>query len=174
MPVNRSSRARWSICALVAVLLLAACGEQGDSDPPASPEPGETVEIFLSANSPDDCAAVVAVKREVEGLPDLEKVMRALLAGPTDAEKAQNLGGWFDEKTAGMLNSAEVFDGVAQVDFKDLRSVIPNASSSCGSAGLLAQLDSTARRAGADNTLYSIDGDTGTFYEWLQMAVPDA
>jgi hypothetical protein len=58
------------------------------------------------------------------------------------------------------------------VDFKDLRDVIPNASSSCGSAGLLAQLDSTAMQFGATRTLYSIDGNPQTFYEWLQRSVP--
>lgn len=74
-----------------------------------------------------------------------------------------------------MLNSAEIFDGVAEVDFKDLREVIPNASSSCGSALLLAQLDATAKQfEEVDRTLYSINGDASTFYEWLQMAVPDA
>ncbi|MEX2553572.1 MAG: hypothetical protein WD627_11300 [Actinomycetota bacterium] len=53
--------------------------------------------------------------------------------------------------------------------------MIPNASSSCGSAQLLAQLDGTARQFDeVDRTLYSINGDAGTFYEWLQLAVPDA
>jgi hypothetical protein len=36
-----------------------------------------------------------------------------------------------------------VADGVAHVTFADLRPVIPNASTSCGSAALLAQLDQT-------------------------------
>jgi hypothetical protein len=53
--------------------------------------------------------------------------------------------------------------------------VIPNASTSCGSAGLLAQLDGTARDFdGVSRTLYSFDGDSVVFYEWLQMGVPDA
>jgi len=162
----------------LALLVLTACG--GDDEPPstgtAPPAVDETpVRIFLGSGDPNDCAAVTAVEREVEGEPTLEKAMMALLAGPTEAERGQGLGGWFDEQTAGMLISAEIVDGVARVDFRDFRSVIPNASTSCGSAGLLAQLDGTARDFdGVSRTLYSFDGDSVVFYEWLQMGVPDA
>jgi hypothetical protein len=51
--------------------------------------------------------------------------------------------------------------------------VIPNASSSCGSAILLAQLDATATQfPTVDRAVYSIDGDTRAFYEWLQLVPP--
>jgi spore germination protein GerM len=133
------------------------------------------VEIFLGSGDPNDCSAVTALERRIEGEPTLEKAMRALMAGPTADEKARGLGGWFDDATKDMLISAEVAEGVAEVDFKDLRQVIPNASSSCGSALLLAQLDGTAKQFDdVERTLYSIEGDATTFYEWLQMAVPDA
>jgi spore germination protein GerM len=133
------------------------------------------VEIFLGSGDPNDCSAVTEVERQVEGEPTLEKAMRALMAGPTADEQARGLGGWFDDATRDMLISAEVAEGVAEVDFKDLRQVIPNASSSCGSALLLAQLDGTAKQFDdVERTLYSIEGNAMTFYEWLQMAVPDA
>jgi spore germination protein GerM len=133
------------------------------------------VQIFLGTGDPNDCASVTAVERRVEGEATLEKAMRALVSGPTQDERARGLGGWFGEPTRDVLISARIADGVAEVDFKDLRPVIPNASSSCGSALLLAQLDGTAKQfEEVERTLYSIDGNTPTFYEWLQRPVPDA
>jgi hypothetical protein len=162
------------------LLVAAACATPDpEAEPTASPtasEPSpqaETVRIFLSRPGGGDCAEVVAVDREVGGRPTLQTGMEQLLAGPTEQEKAEGLGGWFSESTADMLISAEREGDVARVDFRDLREVIPNASSSCGSAGLLAQLDSTAKQFGATRTLYSINGDLDTFYNWLQLVTPD-
>jgi hypothetical protein len=51
--------------------------------------------------------------------------------------------------------------------------VIPDASTSCGSAVLLAQLDRTLLQfPGIDTTIYAIDGSTEIFYEWLQRETP--
>ncbi len=181
MPFLRRLRARsLSIAVLTTALLLTSCGGGGDSEPGPSPSPTQTtatqkVTIFLHSGNPNECAEVTAVDRGIEGEPTLEKAMKALLAGPTEEEKGQGLGGWFDEKAKDVLISSETVDGVAEVDFKDLREVIPNASSSCGSALLLAQLDGTAKQFDeVERTLYSINGDAGTFYEWLQLPVPDA
>lgn len=171
---------RAKLVMLLFLLVAAACATPDpEPEPTASPtasEPtpqAETVAIFLSRPGTGDCADVVAVDREVGDGPTLQTVMEQLLAGPTEQEKAEGLGGWFSESTADMLISAEQEGDVARVDFKDLREVIPNASSSCGSAGLLAQLDSTAKEFGASRTLYSINGDLDTFYNWLQLATPD-
>lgn len=172
---------------LVLLFLVVAVGCEGAPEPgtfptdtPAeSPSPGgtqagaETVQIYLHSGDPNDCSEVVAVERQVGGRPTLRTGMEHLLAGPTEAEQAEGLGGWFSEETRALLISAEREGDVARVDFEDLREVIPNASSSCGSAMLLAQLDSTAEQFGASRTLYSINGDLNTFYEWLQMTVPD-
>lgn len=169
---------------LVSLLFLTAvaCGpaEEPGASPtspgpsPSEPSPqAETVTIFLARAGSEDCAEVVAVEREVGGRPTLRTGMEQLLAGPTDEERARGLGGWFSEATRDLLISAERDGDVARVDFKDLRDVIPNASSSCGSAGLLAQLDSTAKQFGASRTLYSINGDLDTFYSWLQLTTPE-
>lgn len=167
------------ICILV--LVAAACGSPADPEPgPSNPEPTasepqpqeETVQVFLSAGN-SDCADVVAEERIVGGRPTIAAGFEQLLAGPTEAERQRGLGGWFGESTKDMLISAEQQDGIARVDFKDLREVIPNASTSCGSAGLLAQLDSTAKQFGATSTLYSINGDLDAFYNWLQRSTPE-
>lgn len=174
-------RARLVLCLMM--LLAVACGPTDEPEPePTSAEPtasepsprAETVKIFLARTGAGECDDVVAVDREVGGRPSLATGMEQLLAGPTEQEKAEGLGGWFSESTKDLLISAEREGGVARVDFKDLREVIPNASSSCGSAGLLAQLDSTAKQFGATQTLYSINGDTDTFYNWLQLSTPEA
>ncbi|CAN5882925.1 hypothetical protein BH23ACT12_BH23ACT12_06680 [soil metagenome] len=171
-------RARLVLLLLLLVSVGCATPEPEPSSPvsPTSqPSPqAETVKIFLSRPGTGDCADVVAVEREVGGRNTLRNGMEQLLTGPTDQEKAAGLGGWFSESTADMLISAEREGDVARVDFRDLREVIPNASSSCGSAGLLAQLDSTAKQFGATQTLYSINGDLDTFYNWLQLSTPEA
>jgi hypothetical protein len=54
-----------------------------------------------------------------------------------------------------------------------LRAVIPDASTSCGPAVLLAQLDRTLLQfPGIDTTIYAIDGSTEIFFEWLQRETP--
>ena len=63
--------------------------------------------------------------------------------------------------------------GTAYVDFRNFSRLIPNASSSCGSNLLLAQLDHTALQfASVKRTVYSFDGSRRAFYEWLQLNTP--
>jgi hypothetical protein len=159
-------------CLLAAILALAACtGAPGS--PSASPSPAATpVLIYLVEDASQSCAAGRAVERLVaEWTP--EAALRALLAGPTDAERAAGYSSWFSAATADMLEGVTVADGVARVSFRDLRPVIPNASSSCGSEALLTALDSTLRQfPEIGSTRYSILGDETAFYEWLQMGPP--
>jgi hypothetical protein len=96
-----------------------------------------------------------------------------LLAGPTATERRRGYGGWFSGRTSGFLRSVTLTGGTAYVDFRDLRRVIPNASSSCGSALLLAQLDRTATQfPSVRRAVYSLAGSRTAFYEWLQLAEP--
>ncbi len=171
--------------------LLVACGNDDDvtdetqapdtTEAPAATDPPETTEpetadvvIYLLVEG-DECDETEAVTRSVEGEATLEAALRALLAGPTDEEAAEGLGGWFSDDTDGMLQSATVADGTADVSFDaELRSTIPNASTSCGSAGLLAQLDQTVEEfAEVDRVFYALDGDVDEFYEWLQFSAPE-
>ena len=80
-------------------------------------------------------------------------------------------GSWFSAGTAPMLRGVEVDTaGAAIVDFDDLRPVIPNASSSAGSAQLLDELDSTVFGVpGVTSVEYRMAGSCATFFEWLQM-----
>jgi hypothetical protein len=60
--------------------------------------------------------------------------------------------------------------GHAVVDLGDLRSVIPNASTSAGSALLLAQIDATVFQfRSVESAEYRLQGSCEAFNEWLQF-----
>jgi hypothetical protein len=136
--------------------------------------PSTTVRLFFPNSSlGDPCGEVFPVTRTVPASAPLEPALDALLAGPTPAEQEQGYGGWFSEQTEGLLRSVRIGSGTAFVDFDDLREVIPDASTSCGSATLLAQLDRTVTQfPTVERARYSIGGDQETFYLWLQLAPP--
>jgi hypothetical protein len=150
--------------AVVAVLVLLAA---------ASAAAAPTVSIFVPRGAVNDCARVAPLARTVPGPRVLQGAMRALLAGPTKAERARGYGGWFSAATAGHLRSVRIANGVAYIDFRTFAAHIPNASTSCGSTLLLAQLDRTAKQfRTVTRTVYSFDGSRAAFYEWLQRAAP--
>ncbi|TVR19495.1 MAG: hypothetical protein EA387_13420 [Nitriliruptor sp.] len=195
LPAIRTRRAvRWLV---LLPLLLAAIGCGVDEDPPPEPvppvaepddpaaEPDEPsldpapetveVEIYLSNHTlGDPCTEVFPVPRTVAADDPLTGALEALLAGPTDAERDEDYWSWFSDETEGMLRSVEIVAGTVMVDLEDLRPVIPNASTSCGSSILLSQLDTTTLAAaeGAASVLYLIEGEHDVFYEWLQLVPP--
>jgi hypothetical protein len=144
----------------------------------ASPGPIATthvVSIYAPHGVSRDCARVLPRRRVVEGRALLKGTMQALLAGPTRAERARGFGGWFSAKTAGHLRGVQIVHGVAFIDFRSFAREIPNASTSCGSALLLAQLNRTAKQFKAvKRTVYSFNGSSHAFYEWLQRDAPEA
>jgi hypothetical protein len=131
------------------------------------------VSVFFSSPGFVDCAAVVAATRRVEPPAVLAGAMKELLAGPRSAEMAAGLSSWFSSATAGMMNWATISGGVARVDFMDFSTIIFGASSSCGSAALLAGLDGTATQFPTVNrAVYSFNGNVAAFYNWLQLSPP--
>jgi putative hemolysin len=133
-----------------------------------------SVQLYFSNGTlGDTCGEVFPVARQVPADTPAVEAVAALLAGPTPDEQAQGYGGWFSAETEGPLRSIGVTDGTARVDFADPRPVIPDASTSCGSAALLAQLDRTLLQfPDIDATVYSIDGSPEVFYGWLQFEAP--
>ncbi|HEY6746791.1 MAG TPA: GerMN domain-containing protein [Mycobacteriales bacterium] len=139
--------------------------------PSATPSRPATTTVMVYFHSAEK---LVLVTRRV---PLTQRVataaLRQLLAGPTAAEREAGTWSWFSARTAGMLRSVRVADGVAYADFSDLRPVIPNASTSGGSAALLGELDATLMQfRTVQRTVYSLDGDVAAFYGWLQLAPP--
>jgi sporulation and spore germination protein len=133
------------------------------------------VAIFAPRGVGTNCARVLPLERTVSGPGLLSGAMQALLAGPTKAERARGYGGWFSAATAGHVRSVRISDRVAHVDFRSFASHVPNASTSCGSALLLAQLDRTATQfPTVKRAVYSFNGSRRAFYEWLQREAPEA
>lgn len=165
---------------LVLTLLLGSTGCGGPTDQPTTetyPPPATVdVPVYLS-NGPDmlDCAAVAPVTRTVDADDPVTGALEALLAGPTPAEVEAGFTSWFTDATERMLLAVNVdAAGTAYVVFADLRPVIPNVSTSCGSAALLAQLDTTLLAFDhIQDTRYAL-ADQPAFYEWLQLDDPGA
>jgi spore germination protein GerM len=128
------------------------------------------VKVFFDNDAEGAGVALVPVYRVV---PRTAAVLRAsldaLVAGPTAAEGAAGISSWFSVQTAGMVRSVALRDGHAVIDFDDLRTVISGASSSAGSARLLAELDATVFQFRAVESIeYRLLGDCEAFTEWLQ------
>jgi hypothetical protein len=134
----------------------------------------QVVSIYAPRGVSNNCARVLPLKRVVIAPTLLKGAMQALLIGPTKAERVRGYGGWFSAETAGHLRSVRISNGVAFIDFHTFVREIPNASTSCGSALLLAQLDRTAKQfPTVKRTVYSFNGSQHAFYEWLQRDAPE-
>jgi peptidoglycan LD-endopeptidase LytH len=101
----------------------------------------------------------------------LSTMLTAALASLLNGS-SRDTDSWFSVRTAHALFSATVDeDGHATVDFRDLNLLIPNASSSAGSASLLEQLNSTVFRFPAIQSIeYQLDGSCHRFWTWLQYS----
>lgn len=134
------------------------------------------VKVYFARGAPGPrCDRVAAVRRLVPAPAVLRGALESLLRGPTATERARGYGGMFSARTARMLRSVGIRNGRAYVDFRDFRRVIPNASSSCGSTLLLAQLDRTVTQfPTVRRAVYSFNGSRAAFYEWLQRVPPRA
>lgn len=145
-----------------------------DTTPGPDDQPSDSeVLVYLLDPQDSDCAAVTPVVRRVQSPRVLSGAIEALLAGPTAEERQAGYDSWFSEEVGWGLASVSVTDGVARIDFTEDSPRIPNASTSCGSMALLAQLDSTATQfPTVDRAVYSLGGDIRAFYHWLERDVP--
>jgi spore germination protein GerM len=182
--MKRRGSASPSTLAAAVIALAALAGFAGGCATPTEPStatsspsatsPATEVRVFFIPGGADPCRTVAPVVRKVGGPVTPARALRELLAGPTPGEAAAGFTSLFGPPTADALLGVVVVDGIAQVSFRDLRRIIPNASSSCGSAALLGALDATlAQLPGIRGARYSFGGDEAAFYEWLQMAPPD-
>ncbi|MEK7068114.1 MAG: GerMN domain-containing protein [Patescibacteria group bacterium] len=139
-----------------------------------SEQEGESYNVYFS-RAGEDCSRVYPLKRELkEGEEPISTALINLFFGPTAAEREAGYNSFFSKATDYILHSAKVRKGVAYVDIKDIRNIIPNASSSCGSAQLLAQIRETLQQFPEINDFrVAIDGEPAPFYEWLQIGCAD-
>jgi len=119
----------------------------------------------------EDCGQVFLVDRPVlKTEAPAVATLQELFKGPNEGEKKQGYTSWFSDKTADILKSLKVVEGTAYVNLKDIREIIPNASTSCGSAQFLAEVETTLKQYSAVKTVvFAIEGKPATFYEWLQI-----
>jgi hypothetical protein len=79
----------------------------------------------------------------------------------------------FSDEMGGMLRRVRVTGDTGLADFRDFRRLVPNATSSYGSAALLADLDARVRQfPTVKRTLYAFNGDAPAVYAWLQLGPP--
>lgn len=131
---------------------------------------GVTVHLAFSTGDGSDCSEVGPVPRSVPANTDPTKAAFDLLvAGPTAAEVEAGSSSVFSETTAGTVKSAILHEGLLTVDFEDSRVELNNASTTCGSEALLAQLNGTAFQfAAVERVTYTINGSCEAFFNWLQ------
>jgi len=135
---------------------------------PTAPAGEMVVTVFYSCGV--DAVPVPTYRLYPTSTALLRTALDALVAGPSPAERAAGLQSWFSSLTEGMVQRVTLSSGRATVDFGDMRSVIPNASTSAGSRLLLSQLDATVFQfPTVTSVLYRIDGSCQTFGEWLQL-----
>jgi hypothetical protein len=156
------------LLAVLLVLTAASCGGQIE-EPAAEPNPSPTTEpspepatqevqlFFVNHRRGDLCTDVFPVTRVVDAEDVVRATLEALLAGPTEVERATGSAGPFSPATADTLLEVEVTDGQARVTFDgSIREAIPDAAtSSCTADRVVAQLD---------RTLLAVDGITATEY----------
>lgn len=164
----------FTVAIVVSGVLFLISRDTGDTSSPGTADT-VAVEVFFHRGQNTDPGMVSPVKRQVAASARVaESTLAALLAGPTEAEQAQGYWSHFSARTAGLLNTLRIANDVAHADFRDFSKVIPSASSSAGSAALLAELDTTLRQFPAIcASVYSFDGNVSGFYEWLQMVAPN-
>jgi spore germination protein GerM len=97
--------------------------------------------------------------------------LEELFKGPTEEEKSQGYVSWFSDITKDILKSLKIENNTAYVNLEDIRQIIPNVSSSCGSAEFLAEVETTLKQfSGVDKVIIAINGKPSVFYEWIGCA----
>ena len=157
------ARAGAGACA-VTLLAWSACVESEHQ------EEAQAADSVIVVFTRDEMPAAVRRPR-TNASPGLRTALEWLVRGPTPEEQAAGIQSWFSAGTAGALKSVEVDSaGHATVDFQDLRRLIPNASSSAGSAMLLQEVQGTVFQFPEIRSVeFRIDGSCDLFWEWLQQ-----
>lgn len=146
------------------------------NEPEQKPEQKQTAKIYFTTLKDNenmmDCAKTDYVIREINDEENIAReAMTHLFAGPTEEEVAEGLQPfWINKEKADTLSRIFIKDGTAYLDWDDLSQIIPNASTSCGSASFLAPIDAILKEiTGVEKVVHAINGKPAAFYEWMQM-----
>jgi hypothetical protein len=146
--------------------------------PPAtsgSTEPEtETVTVYFSTGDGSECVEVSPFIRAAgEDGSGLQGALHALIVGPTEDEVAAGASSFFSSETTTSLTLvSQLTPGLTEIGFGDLQLLIPNASTSCASEALLAQLNSTLLQY-VPRVRYEMLGSCQFFANWLQRECMD-
>lgn len=192
-----NSHPRSTVVVIGLLLAVAACGggasgptslpPQDQPDPATAPStaptttspettlaPQEMISVFFDVGDGSVCDQVKGFERQVASSDPIAAAFGELVKGPTPDEAAAGASSFFSGETVDAIRSVSLNDGLLAVDFNDVRSTLSNASTSCGSAALLASLNATALQfPEVERVRYSISGNCSTFYEWLQSECED-
>lgn len=156
-----------SSLALALALAPGACADvqERPDETPETPAEDSVSVVFLRGEEQ------APVWRPVRASADrLTAALTWLLQGPTPDERVAGVHSWFSPATAGALRAATVnAAGHAIVDFRDLPTLIPSASSSTGSMMLLMELNGTVFGLPEVRSVeYRVNGSCERFWNWLQ------
>jgi|GEM_PF-1889595 len=136
----------------------------------------QNYKIYFSSliNNKDmlDCSKTDWAERKIPTPSNRERAALDLLfQGPTASEKSAGYQDfWITQNNANKLKRVFIKNDIAYLDWEDIRQVIPNASTSCGSASFFAPIQNTLLQlTGITKVIHAINGDPKTFYEWMQM-----
>jgi len=186
-PMTRRGPAAWS-AGLALGLLLALSGlpvpQARAATPPTdavAPEvpPALAIQLLVYFNRvaaegrpAAECDSVLAMPRAVRRTPAVAAAaLRALFAGPTEAEQAAGWRSPFSAATAGLLRNVRLVQGTAYVDLNDHPALWARASATCGAAELLVAIERTLRQfPSVRRVVVAIEGDPRRFYGAIGLA----
>lgn len=117
------------------------------------------VQVFFAAEG-GGCTATRPVTRTVPLPRVAQGALGALLAGPTDQERAGGAASAFSAVTADLLGDMALQDGLLTVDLEALDGVLPRPASACEADALRAQLDATLLQFdGIREVRYLVEGE---------------
>lgn len=131
-----------------------------------------------SSGREENCGLVFVVERPApwlsselpEATVSATYALEQLFAGPNQEEKDRGFSSLFSAKTAQILRELKIDGDTAYVNLTDIRKVLPDASSSCGSAQFLAEVGETLRALSPNQKIiYALNGNPKTFYDWIQI-----
>ena len=149
---------------VVILVLLAGAACAGEERPDAPPVADTATAAAATPATPEQQQDGASAGVDAQLRAALEQLVRG------DASLADSASSWFSAATAEAIRAVSVDSaGHAVVDFHDLRTMIPNASSSAGSTALLEELNAAVFSVPAIASVeYRMNGSCDLFWEWLQ------
>jgi hypothetical protein len=134
------------------------------------------LKVFFHKSTDDNCSHVYSVSRQVPTTPRVgTAALNQLFAGPTPAEQLAGYTSVFSSQTADILNSIQVKNGIVHVDLKDIRTLLPSVSASCGSEQFLAEVTNTLKQfSTVQRVVLAIEKDVEGFYQWMHRSCDDS